>query len=133
MWEILSSCFGISMYNENIAASVASFTICGVGQKNNMVLTFQLFVQSDRCVGFLNLRLVAINFLICVILVLLVIFFSSISFSSIFSRESKPSLLNPTGSILVSSTIKQGQMDLQQLHHRAAVIPPMVWAVFSAV
>uniref|UniRef100_A0A8C4V3L1 Nuclear receptor corepressor 1 n=1 Tax=Falco tinnunculus TaxID=100819 RepID=A0A8C4V3L1_FALTI len=44
----------------------------------------------------------------------------------IFSRESKPSLLNPTGSILVSSTIKQGQMDLQQLHHRAAVIPPMV-------
>uniref|UniRef100_A0A8C3Y5E5 Nuclear receptor corepressor 1 n=1 Tax=Catharus ustulatus TaxID=91951 RepID=A0A8C3Y5E5_CATUS len=41
-------------------------------------------------------------------------------------RESKPSLLNPTGSILVSSTIKQGQMDLQQLHHRAAVIPPMV-------
>uniref|UniRef100_A0A8C3QLJ1 Nuclear receptor corepressor 1 n=1 Tax=Cyanoderma ruficeps TaxID=181631 RepID=A0A8C3QLJ1_9PASS len=44
----------------------------------------------------------------------------------IFSRESKPSLLNPTGSILVSSTIKPGQMDLQQLHHRAAVIPPMV-------
>uniref|UniRef100_A0A8C2TVU5 Nuclear receptor corepressor 1 n=1 Tax=Coturnix japonica TaxID=93934 RepID=A0A8C2TVU5_COTJA len=41
-------------------------------------------------------------------------------------RESKPSLLNPAGSILVSPTIKQGQMDLQQLHHRAAVIPPMV-------
>uniref|UniRef100_A0A8C3SK95 Nuclear receptor corepressor 1 n=1 Tax=Chelydra serpentina TaxID=8475 RepID=A0A8C3SK95_CHESE len=44
----------------------------------------------------------------------------------IFTMDSKPSLLNPTGSILVSSTIKQGQMDLQQLHHRAAVIPPMV-------
>ncbi|XP_032640256.1 nuclear receptor corepressor 1 isoform X15 [Chelonoidis abingdonii] len=44
----------------------------------------------------------------------------------IFTMDSKPSLLNPTGSIQVSSTIKQGQMDLQQLHHRAAVIPPMV-------
>uniref|UniRef100_A0A8B9I8U0 Nuclear receptor corepressor 1 n=1 Tax=Anser brachyrhynchus TaxID=132585 RepID=A0A8B9I8U0_9AVES len=44
----------------------------------------------------------------------------------IHKLESKPSLLNPTGSILVSPTIKQGQMDLQQLHHRAAVIPPMV-------
>uniref|UniRef100_A0A8D0L3U1 Nuclear receptor corepressor 1 n=1 Tax=Sphenodon punctatus TaxID=8508 RepID=A0A8D0L3U1_SPHPU len=44
----------------------------------------------------------------------------------IYTMDSKPSLLNPTGSILVSSTIKQGQMDLQQLHHRAAVIPPMV-------
>uniref|UniRef100_A0A8C8SA92 Nuclear receptor corepressor 1 n=1 Tax=Pelusios castaneus TaxID=367368 RepID=A0A8C8SA92_9SAUR len=44
----------------------------------------------------------------------------------IFAMDSKPSLLNPTGSILLSSAIKQGQMDLQQLHHRAAVIPPMV-------
>lgn len=55
-----------------------------------------------------------------------------LSFCSIF-RESKPSLLNPTGSILVSPTIKQGQMDLQQLHHRAAVIPPMVWGVLNDV
>ncbi|KAL8199019.1 UNVERIFIED_CONTAM: nuclear receptor co-repressor 1, partial [Gekko kuhli] len=44
----------------------------------------------------------------------------------IYTMDSKPSLLNPTGPLLVSSTIKQGQMDLQQLQHRAAVIPPMV-------
>ncbi|XP_053562089.1 nuclear receptor corepressor 1 isoform X2 [Bombina bombina] len=44
----------------------------------------------------------------------------------IYGLESKPSLLNPAGSILVSSPMKQGPMDLQQLHHRAAVIPPMV-------
>ncbi|XP_053130985.1 nuclear receptor corepressor 1 isoform X7 [Hemicordylus capensis] len=44
----------------------------------------------------------------------------------IFTMDSKPSLLNPTGPLLVSSAVKQGQMDLQQLQHRAAVIPPMV-------
>ncbi|XP_058139387.1 nuclear receptor corepressor 1 isoform X21 [Dasypus novemcinctus] len=43
-----------------------------------------------------------------------------------FSMDSKPSLLNPTGSILVSSSIKPNPLDLQQLQHRAAVIPPMV-------
>ncbi|XP_038614809.1 nuclear receptor corepressor 1 isoform X6 [Tachyglossus aculeatus] len=43
-----------------------------------------------------------------------------------YTMDSKPSLLNPTGSILVSSTLKPGPVDLQQLHHRAAVIPPMV-------
>ncbi|XP_037664007.1 nuclear receptor corepressor 1 isoform X3 [Choloepus didactylus] len=43
-----------------------------------------------------------------------------------FSMDSKPSLLNPTGSILVSSPIKPNPLDLQQLQHRAAVIPPMV-------
>ncbi|XP_042298440.1 nuclear receptor corepressor 1-like isoform X2 [Sceloporus undulatus] len=44
----------------------------------------------------------------------------------IFTMDSKPSLLNPTGPLMVSPTIKQGSMDLQQLQHRAAVIPPMV-------
>ncbi|KAM5214677.1 nuclear receptor corepressor 1 isoform 12-T18 [Hipposideros larvatus] len=43
-----------------------------------------------------------------------------------FSMDSKPSLLNPTGSILVSSPIKPKPLDLPQLQHRAAVIPPMV-------
>ncbi|KAM9596587.1 nuclear receptor corepressor 1 isoform 8-T9 [Trichechus inunguis] len=43
-----------------------------------------------------------------------------------FPMDSKPSLLNPTGSILVSSPIKPNPLDLQQLQHRAAVIPPMV-------
>ncbi|XP_062966439.1 nuclear receptor corepressor 1 isoform X2 [Cynocephalus volans] len=43
-----------------------------------------------------------------------------------FPMESKPSLLNPTGSILVSSPIKPNPLDLPQLQHRAAVIPPMV-------
>uniref|UniRef100_A0A670KLR8 Nuclear receptor corepressor 1 n=1 Tax=Podarcis muralis TaxID=64176 RepID=A0A670KLR8_PODMU len=43
-----------------------------------------------------------------------------------FTMDSKPSLLNPTGPLLVSSAIKQVPMDLQQLQHRAAVIPPMV-------
>ncbi|XP_029467150.1 nuclear receptor corepressor 1 isoform X5 [Rhinatrema bivittatum] len=43
----------------------------------------------------------------------------------IYSMDSKPSLLHPPGTLLVSS-MKQGHMDLQQLHHRAAVIPPMV-------
>ncbi|XP_054993972.1 nuclear receptor corepressor 1 isoform X10 [Sorex araneus] len=44
----------------------------------------------------------------------------------IFPIESKPSMLNPTGSILVSSPIKPNPLDLPQLQHRAAVIPPMV-------
>uniref|UniRef100_G3UL04 Nuclear receptor corepressor 1 n=1 Tax=Loxodonta africana TaxID=9785 RepID=G3UL04_LOXAF len=43
-----------------------------------------------------------------------------------FPMDSKSSLLNPTGSILVSSPIKPNPLDLQQLQHRAAVIPPMV-------
>ncbi|XP_045425393.1 nuclear receptor corepressor 1 isoform X13 [Lemur catta] len=43
-----------------------------------------------------------------------------------FPIDSKPSLLNPTGSILVSSPIKPNPLDLPQLQHRAAVIPPMV-------
>nr|KAF6274233.1 nuclear receptor corepressor 1 [Myotis myotis] len=43
-----------------------------------------------------------------------------------FPMDSKPSLLNPTGSILVSSPMKPNPMDLPQLQHRAAVIPPMV-------
>ncbi|XP_036776535.2 nuclear receptor corepressor 1 isoform X8 [Manis pentadactyla] len=44
----------------------------------------------------------------------------------IFPMDSKPSLLNTTGSILVSSPIKPNPLDLPQLQHRAAVIPPMV-------
>ncbi|XP_032946573.1 nuclear receptor corepressor 1 isoform X12 [Rhinolophus ferrumequinum] len=44
----------------------------------------------------------------------------------LFPMDSKPSLLNPTGSILVSSPIKPNPLDLPQLQHRAAVIPPMV-------
>ncbi|XP_049632695.1 nuclear receptor corepressor 1 isoform X5 [Suncus etruscus] len=44
----------------------------------------------------------------------------------IFPLDSKPSILNPTGSILVSSPIKPNPLDLPQLQHRAAVIPPMV-------
>ncbi|XP_034502785.1 nuclear receptor corepressor 1 isoform X11 [Ailuropoda melanoleuca] len=43
-----------------------------------------------------------------------------------FPLDSKPSLLNPPGSILVSSPIKPNPLDLPQLQHRAAVIPPMV-------
>ncbi|XP_055242099.2 nuclear receptor corepressor 1 isoform X12 [Gorilla gorilla gorilla] len=43
-----------------------------------------------------------------------------------FPMDSKPSLLNPTGSILVSSPLKPNPLDLPQLQHRAAVIPPMV-------
>eukprot|EP00071_Canis_lupus_P005799 XP_005620162.1 nuclear receptor corepressor 1 isoform X14 [Canis lupus familiaris] len=43
-----------------------------------------------------------------------------------FPMDSKPSLLNPPGSILVSSPIKPNPLDLPQLQHRAAVIPPMV-------
>ncbi|XP_063811920.1 nuclear receptor corepressor 1 isoform X4 [Pseudophryne corroboree] len=46
--------------------------------------------------------------------------------SRVYNMDSKPSLLNPTGTILISPSMKQGAMDLQQLHHRAAVIPPMV-------
>uniref|UniRef100_A0A672GIR0 Nuclear receptor corepressor 1 n=1 Tax=Salarias fasciatus TaxID=181472 RepID=A0A672GIR0_SALFA len=37
----------------------------------------------------------------------------------------KPSLLNPPGSVLVSSP-KQAQLNMEQLHQRAATIPPMV-------
>ncbi|XP_047235292.1 nuclear receptor corepressor 1 isoform X1 [Girardinichthys multiradiatus] len=37
----------------------------------------------------------------------------------------KPSLLNPPGSVLVSSP-KPAQLNIQQLQHRAAAIPPMV-------
>ncbi|XP_012506868.1 PREDICTED: nuclear receptor corepressor 1 isoform X5 [Propithecus coquereli] len=43
-----------------------------------------------------------------------------------FPMDSKPSLLTPPGSILVSSPIKPNPLDLPQLQHRAAVIPPMV-------
>ncbi|XP_045634260.1 nuclear receptor corepressor 1 isoform X12 [Ursus americanus] len=43
-----------------------------------------------------------------------------------FPLDSKPSLLNPPGSILVSSPGKPNPLDLPQLQHRAAVIPPMV-------
>ncbi|XP_032136086.1 nuclear receptor corepressor 1 isoform X12 [Sapajus apella] len=43
-----------------------------------------------------------------------------------FPMDSKPSLLNPPGSILVSSPLKPNPLDLPQLQHRAAVIPPMV-------
>ncbi|KAK2492591.1 hypothetical protein MC885_004439, partial [Smutsia gigantea] len=43
-----------------------------------------------------------------------------------FPMDSKPSLLNPTSSLLVSSPIKPNPLDLPQLQHRAAVIPPMV-------
>ncbi|XP_018427583.1 PREDICTED: nuclear receptor corepressor 1-like, partial [Nanorana parkeri] len=42
-----------------------------------------------------------------------------------YTLDSKPSMLNPSGNILMASSMKQGPMDLQQLHHRAAVIPPM--------
>ncbi|XP_063306129.1 nuclear receptor corepressor 1 isoform X12 [Pelobates fuscus] len=44
----------------------------------------------------------------------------------IYTMDSKPSLLNPAGSILIPTSIKQGPMDIHQLQHRAAVIPPMV-------
>ncbi|XP_039083270.1 nuclear receptor corepressor 1 isoform X14 [Hyaena hyaena] len=43
-----------------------------------------------------------------------------------FPMDSKPSLLTPPGSILVSSPVKPNPLDLPQLQHRAAVIPPMV-------
>uniref|UniRef100_A0A8C5K845 Nuclear receptor corepressor 1 n=1 Tax=Jaculus jaculus TaxID=51337 RepID=A0A8C5K845_JACJA len=43
-----------------------------------------------------------------------------------FPMDAKPSLLNPTASIVVSSPIKPNPLDLPQLQHRAAVIPPMV-------
>lgn len=44
----------------------------------------------------------------------------------VFPMDAKPSLLNPPGSILISSPIKPNPLDLPQLQHRAAVIPPMV-------
>ncbi|KAM9320695.1 LOW QUALITY PROTEIN: nuclear receptor corepressor 1 [Gastrophryne carolinensis] len=46
--------------------------------------------------------------------------------SRVYPIDSKPSILNPAGTILISSSMQQGPLDLQQLHHRAAVIPPMV-------
>uniref|UniRef100_A0A672GIR6 Nuclear receptor corepressor 1 n=1 Tax=Salarias fasciatus TaxID=181472 RepID=A0A672GIR6_SALFA len=42
----------------------------------------------------------------------------------------KPSLLNPPGSVLVSSP-KQAQLNMEQLHQRAATIPPMVPGSFG--
>uniref|UniRef100_A0A8D3C8Y5 Nuclear receptor corepressor 1 n=1 Tax=Scophthalmus maximus TaxID=52904 RepID=A0A8D3C8Y5_SCOMX len=47
----------------------------------------------------------------------------------IFSMD-KPSLLNPPGTVLVSSP-KQTQLNIQQLHQRAAAIPPMVPGPFG--
>ncbi|XP_053702775.1 nuclear receptor corepressor 1 isoform X3 [Synchiropus splendidus] len=44
--------------------------------------------------------------------------------SRIFSME-KPSLLSPPGTVLVASP-KQSSLNIQQLHQRAAAIPPMV-------
>uniref|UniRef100_A0A671YE40 Nuclear receptor corepressor 1 n=1 Tax=Sparus aurata TaxID=8175 RepID=A0A671YE40_SPAAU len=49
----------------------------------------------------------------------------------IFSME-KPSLLNPPGSVLVSSP-KQSQLNIQQLQQRAAAIPPMVSHSFRLI
>ncbi|XP_013767507.1 nuclear receptor corepressor 1 isoform X3 [Pundamilia nyererei] len=49
--------------------------------------------------------------------------------SRIFSME-KPSLLNPPGSVLVPSP-KQTQLNIDQLHQRAASIPPMVPGPFG--
>uniref|UniRef100_A0A8C9Y5W3 Nuclear receptor corepressor 1 n=1 Tax=Sander lucioperca TaxID=283035 RepID=A0A8C9Y5W3_SANLU len=47
----------------------------------------------------------------------------------IFSME-RPTLLNPPGSVLVSSP-KQTQLNIQQMQHRAATIPPMVHGPFG--
>lgn len=47
--------------------------------------------------------------------------------------DAKPSLLTPPGSILISSPIKPNPLDLPQLQHRAAVIPPMVSAIVRQV
>uniref|UniRef100_A0A669F1J0 Nuclear receptor corepressor 1 n=1 Tax=Oreochromis niloticus TaxID=8128 RepID=A0A669F1J0_ORENI len=49
----------------------------------------------------------------------------------IFSME-KPSLLNPPGSVLVPSP-KQTQLNIDQLHQRAASIPPMVGYFFRRI
>ncbi|XP_071382038.1 nuclear receptor corepressor 1 isoform X1 [Centroberyx affinis] len=46
-----------------------------------------------------------------------------------FSMD-KPSLLNPPGTVLVSSA-KQAQLNMQQLQERAAAIPPMVPGAFG--
>ncbi|XP_034745965.1 nuclear receptor corepressor 1 isoform X1 [Etheostoma cragini] len=48
-----------------------------------------------------------------------------------FSME-RPTLLNPPGSVLVSSP-KQTQLNIQQMQHRAANIPPMVHGPFGGV
>lgn len=50
--------------------------------------------------------------------------------SRLFSME-KPSLLNPPGSVLVASP-KHTQLNIHQLHQRAAAIPPMVSHHFRA-
>lgn len=44
----------------------------------------------------------------------------------------KPSLLNPPGSVLVPSP-KQTQLNIDQLHQRAASIPPMVGNFFRRI
>ncbi|XP_051891481.1 nuclear receptor corepressor 1 isoform X10 [Pristis pectinata] len=43
-----------------------------------------------------------------------------------FSPETKPSLLKPLSTVLMTSTMKPVQMDIQQLQQRAAMIPSMM-------
>ncbi|XP_067866952.1 nuclear receptor corepressor 1 isoform X5 [Heterodontus francisci] len=47
-----------------------------------------------------------------------------------FSPESKPSLLKPLSSVLMTSAMKPVQMDIQQLQQRAAMIPNMMAAPY---
>ncbi|XP_078404498.1 nuclear receptor corepressor 1 isoform X13 [Cetorhinus maximus] len=47
-----------------------------------------------------------------------------------FSPESKPSLLKPHSSVLMTSAMKPVQMDIQQLQQRAAMIPNMMAAPY---
>ncbi|XP_078080657.1 nuclear receptor corepressor 1 isoform X5 [Mustelus asterias] len=47
-----------------------------------------------------------------------------------FSPESKPSLLKPQNSVLMTSAMKPVQMDIQQLQQRAAMIPNMMAAPY---
>ncbi|XP_072909151.1 nuclear receptor corepressor 1 isoform X3 [Hemitrygon akajei] len=44
----------------------------------------------------------------------------------VFSPETKPSLLKPLNTVLITSTMKPVQMDIQQLQQRAAMIPSMM-------
>lgn len=44
----------------------------------------------------------------------------------------KPSLLNPPRSVLMASP-KQTHLNIQQLHQRAAAIPPMVSHCFKSI
>lgn len=44
----------------------------------------------------------------------------------------KPSLLNPPSSVLMASP-KQTHLNIQQLHQRAAAIPPMVSHCFRSI